>query len=201
MGHGGLHGVPPGGNTKLNARRIAVTAVSIAVVTVLVSSVPVPIPATGGFAHPGAVAELFVALAFGPIVGMIAAGVGGALADLILGYGTWAPLTLVAHGSLVLLAGWLGWRKGGFGRIAGWLAGGLALVAIYFAGQATVYGLGVAGAAAEVVPNLLQVSLGLLGIALFVLVRRAYPRLEHLAAPAEFVDVTQAPSEEDAKPE
>ena len=43
----------------MNAGRIAITAVSIAFVAVLVAIVPVPVAATGGFTHPGAVAEIF----------------------------------------------------------------------------------------------------------------------------------------------
>ncbi|MDD9982247.1 MAG: ECF transporter S component [Gammaproteobacteria bacterium] len=256
----------------MNARRIALTAVSIAIVTVLVASVPVPIPATGGFTHPGAVAEIFVAVAFGPIVGMVAAGVGAALADLILGYGSWAPLTLIAHGSLGLLAGWLGQKMVGrleivrwymyvvglaafaiavsamlhaageaatsdaqfigeenyllfggvillvsvvalgFGGIleksvsvedrppvesrvggmfAGWIVGGLALVALYFIGQATVYGLGVAGAVVELPINLFQVSLGVLGVGLYFLVRAVYPQIDQLAGDKGFTDVSE----------
>ena len=174
----------------MNPRKIALTAVSIAIVTVLVTSVPVPIPATGGFAHPGAVAEIFVAIAFGPVVGMVAAGVGAALADLVLGYGSWAPLTLVAHGSLGLLAGWLGRGRGKGGMVAGWIAGGLALVALYFVGQASVYGFGVAGAVKELVPNLIQVALGVFGLALYFLVRAAYPQIDQLAEGRGFTDVS-----------
>ena len=172
----------------MNARTIAVTAVCIALVTVLVASVPVPTPATGGFTHPGAIAEIFVAMAFGPVVGMIAAGLGAAIADLVLGYGSFAPLTLVAHGCLGFLAGWLGWRKGWNGMLIGWVAGGLALVAIYFIGEATLYGFGVAGAGAEVPVNLFQVALGILGIVLYTLVKRAYPQIDQLAGGTSFTE-------------
>ena len=92
----------------MNVQRITLLAVCIAIVFVLVFSVRVPIPATGGYTHPGAVAEIFVAMAFGPVVGGIAAGVGAAIADLALGYGSFAPLTLIAHGSLELHAWDLG---------------------------------------------------------------------------------------------
>lgn len=170
----------------MNAQRISLTAVCIAIVTVLVAIVPVPIPATGGFTHPGAIAEIFVAIAFGPVVGGIAAGVGAAIADLVLGYGSFAPLTLIAHGSLGLLAGYLGWRKGWQGALLGWLAGGLALVAVYFLGEATVYDFGSAGALAEVPVNLFQVGLGALGILLYELVKRAYPQIDHLAEKPAF---------------
>lgn len=170
----------------MNARSIAVIAVCIAIVAVLVAIVPIPIPATGGFTHPGAIAEFFVAMAFGPLVGVVAAGVGAAIADLVLGYGSFAPLTLIAHGSLGLLAGLLGWKKGWGGMLVGWIVGGLALVAVYFVGEATVYGFGTAGALAEVPINLFQVGVGILGILLFQLVKQAYPQIEQLAGGVSF---------------
>lgn len=174
----------------MNVRSLTVTAVCIAIVAVLVASVPVPIPATGGFTHPGAVAEIFVALAFGPVVGMVAAGVGAAIADLVLGFGSFAPLTLIAHGSLGALAGYIGWKKGWTGQIVGWLVGGLALVAVYFVGEATVYGFGMAGATAELPINIFQVGLGLLGLLLLRLVKQAYPQIEQLAAAPSFREET-----------
>ncbi len=173
----------------MNVRRIALMAVCIAIVAVLVAVVPVPIPATGGYTHPGAVAEIFVSVAFGPIIGMVAAGIGAAIADLVLGYGSFAPLTLVAHGALGFLAGYLGWKKGWGGMIAGWIVGGLALVAVYFLGEATVYGFGFAGAAGELPINLFQVGLGVLGLLLFELVKRAYPQIEQLGEETTFKEV------------
>ncbi len=170
----------------MNARTLALTAVCIALVAVLVASVPVPIAATGGYTHPGAVAEVFIALAFGPVVGMVAAGVGAALADLVLGYGSFAPLTLLAHGALGLLVGLIGWRRGLAAKALAWVVGGLALVAVYFVGEATVYGMGVAPALAEAGINLFQVGLGLFGLILLELVRRAYPQIDRLIEPVTF---------------
>jgi uncharacterized membrane protein len=164
----------------MKARRVAVLAVSIAMVAALISVVPVPIPATGGFTHPGAIAEVLVALAFGPLVGLVAAGVGAATADLLLGFGSFAPLSLVAHGALGLLVGLLGWRKSTRAMLAGWILGGLALVSIYFLGEITIYRLGVPVALAEVPINAIQVSLGVLGITLFRLVKAAYPQIDRL---------------------
>lgn len=173
----------------MNAKTTAITAICIAIVTVLVASVPVPIAATGGFTHPGAIAEIFIALAFGPVVGLVAAGVGAAIADLVLGYASFAPMTLVAHGALGFLAGWLGWKKGWGGMLLGWIVGGLALVAVYFVGGATLYGFGFAGAAAELPINLFQVGLGFLGIVLLALVKQAYPQIEQLTSETTFEEV------------
>lgn len=170
----------------MNVRQIAMMAVGIAFVAVLVIVVPVPILATGGYTHPGAVAEVFVAVAFGPLVGMVSAGVGAAIADLVLGFGSFAPLTLVAHGALGFLVGFLGWKKDWTGMLAGWIAGGLTLVAIYLVGEATVYQMGIKTATGEVWFNLFQVSLGVLGLALFQLVKRAYPQIQGLAEQPTF---------------
>jgi len=173
----------------LSARSVSLTAISIALVAVMVSAVRVPLPATGGYGHLGVIAETFIATAFGPAIGGVASGVGAAIADLIGGFGSFAPLTLVAHGSTGLLVGWLAWRKGWPGRLSGWILGGLAQVAIYFLGEATIYGFGVAGAAAELPLNLLQIGLGFFGLLLFSLVRQAYPQVEQLGSAAKFEEV------------
>jgi uncharacterized membrane protein len=170
----------------MNTRILAITAASIAIVFVLVRVVQVPIPATGGYTHLGAVGELFVAIAFGPIVGGVAAGVGAALADLTSGFGSFAPLTLIAHGALGVLAGWLAWKKSWINMVIAWIVGGLALVFIYFVGEATVYGVGTAGAVAEVPINIFQVALGIFGLFLYQAVKRAYPQIGELGKGASF---------------
>lgn len=170
----------------MRARRVAILAVSIAMVAALISIVPIPIPVTAGYTHPGAVAEVFIALAFGPWVGMVAAGVGAALSDLLLGFGSYAPLSLVAHGTFGLLVGLIGWKRSLRYQILGWILGGLALVAIYFLGEVLIFRLGVPVALAEVPINLLQVSLGVLGVTLFRLVKAAYPQIELLGSDVTF---------------
>lgn len=175
----------------MNARKIALTAVSIAVVAVFVSIIRIPIPATGGYWHTGAVAEIFVAVAFGPVIGMVAAGLGAAIADLMGGWATFAPLTLVAHGSFGLLAGWLAQGRGKAGMFVGWVAGGLVLVNLYFVGEIYIYGYEEVAAAAELVPNLIQVALGVLGLGLYFLIRAVYPQIDQLAGDRKFTDVSE----------
>lgn len=166
----------------MRARSVAVTAVGIAIVALFVTIIRIPVPATGGFWHLGVLAETFVAVAFGPVLGLISAGVGAALADIFSGFASFAPLTLVAHGSTGFIVGWFGWRRGWNSMILAWILGGFSQVAIYFLGEATIYGFGVAGALAELPGNLVQVALGFFGLVLFRQVRRAYPQIEHLAA-------------------
>jgi len=172
----------------MSTRRLAIIAISIAMVAALIAVVPVPVPATGGYTHPGAVAEVFIALAFGPVVGMIAAGVGAATADLLLGYASFAPLSLLAHGALGFLVGLLAWKKPAWMMFAGWAIGGVALIAVYFTGEAFVppYSLGPLVALAEVPANGFQVALGILGIGLYRLVKAAYPQLDQLGETVRF---------------
>lgn len=170
----------------MNTQRVATTAMAIAIVFVLVRVVQVPIPATGGYTHLGAVGEVFVAIAFGPLVGAVASGVGAALSDLTSGFASFAPLTLIAHGLLGLAVGWLALRKTWASMIIAWIVGGLALVVVYFVGEATVYGVGFAGAATEVPVNLFQVGLGVVGILVYQAVRRAFPQIDQMAKPSSF---------------
>ncbi len=173
----------------MSARRVSIIAIGIAVVTVTVRFLVIPAPGTGGFWHMGVIAEAFLAMAFGPIPGMVSAGVGAALADLSLGYAQFAPLTLIAHGATGLLIGLLAWKKGLIGSIVGVLVGGAAQVAVYFVGEATIYGAEIAGAASEVPGNVVQVSLGFFGLLLFAIVRYVYPQIENLAEDPTFEEV------------
>ena len=91
-------------------RTIALVAVMAAVVCVLTYIVQIPVPATGGYVHLGDVGANFAALAFGPGPGFLIAGGGMAIADLIAGYATYAPGTLVIHGLQAVVVALIGLR-------------------------------------------------------------------------------------------
>lgn len=168
---------------KVSATSLAVIGVMVAVVAVLTSAIQIPIPATGGYIHFGDVGTFFASFALGPVIGGIAGGVGCAIADIVSGYASWAPLTLVAHGLQGLLAGYFGFRKGIVGMIVGWAVGSIALIAVYFLGEWFIYGFGYVGALAEVGPNLIQMVVGgVIGVPLVLAVRRAYPPIDRLGA-------------------
>jgi len=174
----------PTEHTRASAETVALTAVLIAVTAVATLVVRVPIPATTGYFNFCDVLVYFGAFAFGPWVGMVAGGVGPALADLLGGYGAFAPLTLWAHGLQGLVAGWLGRRWGRRGIVLGWIAGTIAMVGIYYLGEATLYGYGWKAALAETLPNLGQnIGGGMIGIPLYLAVRKAYPPITRLGQP------------------
>ncbi|MFW6180527.1 MAG: ECF transporter S component [Spirochaetota bacterium] len=73
------------------AKDIAVVAVFSGLVFVL-TMVAIPMP-VGGYWHFGNVMIMIAALLFGPLVGGLCGMIGATLADLVLGYGMWAPFT------------------------------------------------------------------------------------------------------------
>jgi uncharacterized membrane protein len=170
--------------SRAAAESVALTAVMTAVTTVATMLIRVPIPATTGYFNFCDVLVYFAAFAFGPWVGLVAGGVGPAVADLMGGYGSFAPLTLLAHGLQGFAAGWLGRKGSPVGVLLGWLGGTLAMVGLYYVGEATLYGYGWKGALGEVLPNLGQnLGGGLIGIPLYYAVRKAYPPILRLGKP------------------
>jgi len=169
----------PRPNPSFDPRMLAVIAVMTAIVLLLTYVVRVPTPAKG-YAHLGDTGVFFGAFAFGPIVGAIAGGLGTALSDLLAGYFQYAPVTLVIHGLEGLVAGSIAWRVRGLaGLILAAVAGGIIVVGGYFLYEVVLTGVG--AALGEVVPNILQVSIGaLIAIPLYTAIRLAYPPITKL---------------------
>lgn len=163
------------------AMMIAIAAMMIAVTTVFTLMIRVPVPATQGYINFSDVAIYFASAAFGPWVGLVAGGLGAALADILGGYAQFAPLTFLAHGLQGLVAGALARRSVRPAvLIVAWLAGTLVMVGAYFLGEGLVL-TGWGPAIIEAPFNLLQnVVGGLIGIPLYFAVRKAYPPVARL---------------------
>lgn len=145
---------------KRTLGQLTLTALLMAMVTVATMLIQVPVPATKGFINIGDTIIFVAALLVGPRAGLIAGGLGSALADVISGYAVWAPWTLVIKGLEGLIAGLIGFAafrkaKGlpprailGLALGAAWMVGGY-----YIAGSVLV---GYQAALVEVPGNLLQ---------------------------------------------
>lgn len=165
-----------------NTRRIAIMAVMIAAVAVFTRFIVVPVGT--GFFNFSDVAIYFAAFAFGPWVGLVAGGVGAALADISLGYSQFALLTFLAHGLEGLVAGYLGKNQPVSRVLVAWAAGTIVMVGIYFIGEYAVPAMwgGPPQALTEWPFNILQnVAGGVVGIPLVLAVRRAYPPISRMA--------------------
>ena len=139
-----------------------------AVVTLTTLFIRVPLPSRGYFNF-GDVAVIFSGLVLGNlggrkgfVWGAAAGGGGSALADIIGGFGLFAPITLVAKGAEGALAAWAAGRV----KLIHWiylLIGGGTMVAVYFIAETLMPNIGLQGAVAELVPNLIQAGGGIAG--------------------------------------
>jgi uncharacterized membrane protein len=161
---------------RQTVNRIAIVTVMAAIVCTLTLVVRIPIPATGGYIHLGDVGANFAALAFGPWIGALIAGGGMAIADLI-GYPIFAPGTLVVHGLQAIIVGLVGRSHKPWLMFVAAIAGGAVVVAGYFLYEWLILQMGVLKAAQEVPFNAIQALSGAIGVALYMLVLRAYPPL------------------------
>lgn len=145
--------------------------VLVAVSTLLIR---IPVPG-GGYFNFGDVVIVFCGLYGGSRAGVVAGGIGSAIADII-GFPLFAPITLVAKGVLGYCVG-RGKASSGFLRNAWPILGGILMVAIYFLGTWYMPSFGKAAAVADFPPNILQVTLGFIGGRLLF---AAYTRIQNL---------------------
>jgi uncharacterized membrane protein len=157
---------------------IAAAAIMTAIVTVFTFAIQVPNPASGGYFNLSDIAVIFAAITFGPIVGLVAGGLGTAIADLLLGYAPFAPISFIAHGGEGLLAGYLLLKRPAW-LVPAWALGVVWMMLAYFVG--TTFLSGSAAALADLTTvNWVQALAGILGIPLYYAVRAAYPPITQM---------------------
>ncbi len=147
-------------------------ALLIALTTVATLAVRIPVPRTGGYINLGDSIVYVSALLFGPLYGLVAGGIGSGLADLLGGYGVFAPFTLVIKGLEGAIVGALGWRVMRRAAPLSWTGtalvifsiavGGAEMIAGYFVSEAYLLHLGIGAAASEVPGNISQALGGLI---------------------------------------
>ncbi len=142
------------------AAKLALAAALAATTTVATMLVQIPIPPTRGYLNFGEVMVFTSALLFGRFVGGLAGGLGSAMADIITGYGYFAPYTLIIKGIEGFLAGAIRDGKSTRRDVLGWFVGAVAMVTGYFLVEAYVMGFGVPAALIEVPSNTIQVLSG-----------------------------------------
>jgi uncharacterized membrane protein len=154
----------------VKTRDLAVTAIFIALVAVATRFTAIPIPATRGFFNLGEVVIYVAALTFGPLVGLLAGGIGSALGDIWAQAPYYAPFTLVIKGLEGYVVGRLAGQTAS-SRLRATLIGGAVMIVGYFLAQTLFAGtLGIAptsgtaaGAALTEAPfNVVQVVVGLI---------------------------------------
>ena len=120
--------------------------------------------------------NVLCAVLLGPWWGGAAGGIGSMLADLVLGYGHYAPGTLIIKGLMALVGALIfkAFGKSSVGALISGLVSEIIMVAGYFGYAALLLGKGI-GAAASVPGNLVQGAVGLIaGFLLLQVARRTH---------------------------
>jgi uncharacterized membrane protein len=86
-------------------KKLTLTGLMTAAVTVATIAIIIPVPYTGGYIHAGDSMIFLSVLLLGWKRGAFAAGVGSAMADILSGYTQWAPATLVIKTLMAVLMG------------------------------------------------------------------------------------------------
>ena len=154
-------------NEKL--RRLVLTALFAAMTTVATMIIQIPVPATGGYVHPGDSVILLCAWLLGPIPGAVAGALGAGLADALSGYALYIPGTAIIKALMGLCAGglFLRMKNRTVGRMIGGAVAGIVMVLGYFVYEAFILGFGL-GAAAAIPANLFQALFGLAAAAALI---------------------------------
>lgn len=174
---------------KYNLKKIVLAALFAAFACVATMSIRIPTPGTGGYIHPGDAVVILSGIILGPHWGLLAAGIGSALADLLGGYFIYVPITFVIKGAVAFAAGLIYQKIGKTAKSRGGavVLGGIADIVLvaggYFLCEAMMYG--VAAAAASVPANLIQGISGLVIGALLYPVLLTVPDIRRIAHEAK----------------
>lgn len=153
--------------------------VSLFTALVALGTMFIQIPVTTGYVHLGDCFIFLVAIIFGAKFGMIAGGLGSFLADILLGYGIYAPFSL-------LIKGLMGFVVGKFSSYSknenfytsknfiGILLGGIIMIAGYFSLELILTST-LETAIASLVPNLIQATSGLILYSVFGVALKKLP--------------------------
>jgi uncharacterized membrane protein len=167
----------------MGPREVSLSAVMIAATAALTMLISIPFPLTRGYFNLGDAMVMLAGLLLGARLGGIAGGVGSAIADVLLGFGYFAPMTLLIKGTEGFLVGVIGHNRKLPFRIAGVVAGAIAMLLGYFSVETPLYGIGAAIAELSTI-NILQVTAGaIIALILIELVLRAYPGIKSYAPP------------------
>lgn len=149
---------------KTSSKKLILAALFAALTCGATMSVRIPTPGTGGYIHPGDAIVILCGVILGPVWGLLAAGIGSCLSDLLGGYLVYVPITFVIKGLIAFLSAYAyrAAAKSEKGRYLGVALGGVLDIALvtggYFICEYALYG---AGAAASIPSNLIQGISGL----------------------------------------
>ena len=168
------------------------TALFAALACVATMSIRIPTPGTSGYIHPGDAVVILSGVILGPVYGLLAGGIGSAMADLLGGYFVYVPITFVIKGLVALAAGLIALvsaliyqsvGKNSKSRYVAVILGGVIDIIFvaggYFVCESFLYGA--SAAAASIPANIIQGVGGLVLAAVLYPVLMAAPDMRQMA--------------------
>lgn len=153
---------------KTKTQKMVLVAMMMALTTVCTWLTRIPGIVPNGYVNFGDTILMFTGLILGPVAGFAAGSLGSALADVLLGFPGYAPITFVVKGLEGFVCGLIYRKMNQKYAIAATLSGGLIMVAGYLIAE--YFYLGPAAAIADIFGNALQ---GVINAILVVLLNRA----------------------------
>lgn len=136
-------------NTNSKTSSVVMTALMIAIITVSIMFIKVPIPLTQGYVHLGDAMIFMAVLVLGWKYGAVAAAVGAAMGDILGGFAIWAPWTFGIKGIMAVILGlmiswslkkkWIMVGKLPLGAVVGMVISGIVMVIGYFLAEGIMY--------------------------------------------------------------
>lgn len=164
----------------VSPRTVALYGVLTALTAAITYASYTPFSPTRGYFNLGESMVFFSALTFGWSAGAICGGIGSAAADILLGSGIYAPITLMAKGAEGFVAGIIGKRDTSKPVLIAVAigTGGACMITGYFLYELFILDVGLGKALAEVPINVGQVVIGgTIGALLSYYVKRSYPKV------------------------
>lgn len=117
-----------------NTKKIVLNGLMISLVCLATMAIQIPVPGTNGYVNIGDAIIFITSILFGPTPGMIAGGIGSALADILSGYAHWALFTLIVKGIEGYLVGLIvnKFKATNLGIVLATLLGSVVMVFGYF---------------------------------------------------------------------
>lgn len=164
--------------TETKVFKITLAAVFAALIFVATAFLQIPLPGSG-YANLGDSIILSASLALGPVYGAAAAAIGAGFSDIFLGFGIYAPATIVIKALMSIAAFYVYRAVMGKGEkrllgatISAAVASEIIMVSGYFLFEIPMYGMGVA--LIDTVGNGLQGAVGVIaGTAIYCALKKS----------------------------
>lgn len=157
----------------MNTKAITRLAILMALTTVMTMVIHIPTIGTDGYLNLGDMVVFLAAMLLGKKGGFIVGGLGSGLADLLLGYSHYAPITFLVKGLEGYIAGSILDTKLGENKpIIATVVGGIWMALGYYIAEIFMYGT--KAALASVPGNIMQGLLGAVtSVLLFMALRKS----------------------------